>query len=825
MKRSLNLSNKHKNNGLLPAIGVLMLGTGLFSGMTLYAAAPPKPRYVPVKSKTNAVKAVPKATSVPAKPTATNPSFAHDVAPIVEQYCLNCHSGEDAAAGIALDNLKAAGVQKNRDVWELVAQNVESGHMPPKNKPAPTRAQRDRLVQWIQATLTDVDCKIKDPGQITLHRLNRAEYNNTIRDLVGVDFKPAADFPSDDVGYGFDNIGDVLSISPLLIEKYFNAAEQVTKKAIIVPDVKTVRFNADRLEGDDGNGGDNGNVLLGVTGSTASVEYDFAKDGDYSFRVRAFGQQFGDEPARMSLRLDGKELRLVDVTAVEKAPQNFEETITVKAGRHKLAAVYTNNYKVVDAPDPKDRGDRNLLVEYFEIKGPLGEPELPQSHRRLIFQKPTTQNSDETARLLLRTFARRAFRRPVADAEVERMMRPVKLAQKQGESFERGIQLAVQAILTSPHFLFRVETNPKDAKADPKYGGEKIGLLDDYQLASRLSYFLWSSMPDEELFDCAARGALKDPAVLEKQARRMLKDQKSQALADNFASQWLTLRNLETVTPDPDYFPDFNDDLRSAMRQETSLFFQAIVREDRSITDFLDADFTYLNEPLAQHYGIKGVSGTEFRRVVFDALQAKERGGLLTQASVLTVTSNPTRTSPVKRGKWVLETILGTPPPPPPPNVPELEDTKTVAANASVRERLQEHRKNPACASCHARMDPIGFGLENYDATGAWRTLDGKAPVDSSGTLTSGESFRGPTQLKTILKSKKTEFATALSAKLLTYALGRGLENHDKCAVQDITKSLAKNDYRFSALVVAVVQSDAFRKRRSNEAKVQGKIQ
>ena len=538
------------------------------------------------------------------------------------------------------------------------------------------------------------------------------------------------------------------------------------------------------------------------------------------FACALLANNSGHEPARMSLRLDGKELRLVDVTAVEKAPQNFEETINIKAGKHKLSAVYTNNYKVVDAPDPKDRGDRNLLVEYFEIKGPLGEPELPESHRRIIFQKPTAQNSEETARLILRTFARRAFRRPVSDAEVERLVARVNLAQKQGESFERGIQLATQAILTSPHFLFRVETNPKDAKADPKYGGEKIGLLDDYQLASRLSYFLWSSLPDEELFDCAARGALKDPAVLEKQTRRMLKDQKAQALADNFASQWLTLRNLDTFTPDPDYFPEFNENLRTAMRQETSLFFQAIVREDRSIMDFLDADFTYLNEPLARHYGIKGVSGTEFRRVVFDALQAKQRGGLLSQASVLTVTSNPTRTSPVKRGKWVLETILGTPPPPPPPSVPELVEAKKDAATfTTVRQRLQEHRKNPACASCHARMDGIGFGLENYDATGAWRTLDGNAPVDSSGTLTSGESFRGPTQLKTILKSKKSEFATALSAKLLTYALGRGLETYDKCTVQDITKSLTQNDYRFSALVIAVVQSDAFRKRRSNEGK------
>ncbi len=808
--------------------GAAVFGSVLFSGVVLYAATAPQTRYVPVNSahkpadksasatKAAAVKVAPagqaKATPLQAKPTKTKPSFERDVAPIIKQYCLDCHGTEEPAAEISLNDLKTAAVLKHRDVWDLVAQNVDSGHMPPKRKPGPTRAQRDRLVEWIQSTLSAVDCNIKDPGHVTLHRLNREEYNNTIRDLIGVDFKPAADFPSDDVGYGFDNIGDVLSISPLLMEKYLSAAEQITEKAIVVPESKTVRFSADRLNGDD-DGGTGANVLLGITGSEAAVEHEFKKDGDYILRVRAFGQQFGPEPVRMAIRLDDKRLRRVDVTAVEAAPATFEEPITVKAGKHKLSVVYTNNFKVTDAPNPKDRGDRNLLVEYIEVTGPLGQPgqpDLPESHKRIIFQTPTETNRVETARTLLRAFARRAYRRPVSDAEVERLLRYVNLAQKEGEGFERGIQLAVQAILASPHFLFRVETDPKVTD------GKKVGLLDDYQIATRLSYFLWSSMPDEELFDCAQRGLLKDPVVLEQQVRRMLKDTKAQALADNFASQWLTLRNLDTIAPDPDYFPAFTDGLRTAMRQETQLFFQAIVREDRSIMDFLDAKYSYLNEPLARHYGIEGISGSEFRRVIFDAKQAEQRGGLLTQASVLTVTSNPTRTSPVKRGKWVLETIFGTPPPPPPPDVPELEEPKQASTAASVRERLEEHRKNPACASCHARMDPIGFGLENYDAVGAWRTRDGKSAVDSSGTLSSGESFRGAAQLKNILKSKKSEFATALSAKLLTYALGRGLESYDKCVVQDIAKYATQQDYRFSALIVAVAQSDPFRKRKSN---------
>lgn len=842
----------------LPLLGTGALGSVLVSSVVLYAAPPTPKRYVPLTKPTPgpvgktihgskstgsqppgpakaapATKAVPatqgKVTPAKANPQNVKPNFERDVAPIIKQYCLDCHGAEEPSAGISLHELKTAAVLKDRDVWDLVAQNVDSEHMPPKRKPGPTRAQRNRLVEWIQTTLSAADCNIADPGHVTLHRLNREEYNNTIRDLVGVDFKPAADFPSDDVGYGFDNIGDVLSISPLLMEKYLNAAEQVTEKAIVLPDLKTVRFNAERLDPDSVSGGDGTAVLLGVTGSEADVQYDFAKDGDYILRVRAYGQQFGPDPVRMSIRLDDKEVRLVDVTAEVKAPATFEAPITVKAGKHKLSAVYTNNYKVVDAPDPKDRGDRNLLVENIEVTGPLGEPDWPSSHRRIIFQKPTKDNRLETARVILRVFARRAYRRPVSDAEVERLLRYVNLAEKQGDSFERGVQLAVQAILTSPNFLFRVETDSKpDPKTEPKpetktgakSTGKEAGLLDDFQLATRLSYFLWSSMPDFELFDCAEKGTLRNPAVLEKQVRRMLKDNKAQALADNFASQWLTLRNLDTFAPDPDHFPNFNDDLRTAMRQETQLFFQDIVREDRTIMDFLDAQFTYLNEPLARHYGIQGITGNEFRRVVFNDKQAAQRGGLLTQASVLTVTSNPTRTSPVKRGKWVLETILGTPPPPPPPNVPELEEAKQAITATTVRERLEEHRKNPACASCHARMDPIGFGLENYDAVGVWRTRDGNSDVDASGTLTTGQSFVGPVQLKAILKSKKSEFATALSGKLLTYALGRGLESYDKCVVQDIVKYAAGHEYRFSSLVVAVVQSDPFRKRRIPGEKV-----
>ncbi|MDQ3813103.1 MAG: DUF1592 domain-containing protein [Armatimonadota bacterium] len=822
------------------------LASLLSCGMMLYAAAPAPVRYVPLAAKAQqSDKPHAKPQAKPEKPAASAPksittkaaapkaavskavatkvtapagapTFERDVLPLINQYCIKCHRAENKspAAGLPLAGYKSvAEVLKKRGDWELVARNVGSGHMPPEDFPAPSRAQRNRLVEWIETKLSQADCNIKDPGRVTLHRLNREEYNNTIRDLLGIEFRPADDFPSDDVGYGFDNIGDVLSISPLLMEKYLAAAEKIAEQAIVLPD-KNVRFEAERLDPDAASG-DRGGVLLGVTGSETGSDYEFPKAGAYLLRARAFGEQAGPDPVRMAFRLDGKDLRVVDVTAVEKASAVYDESVTVPAGKHRFAVVYTNNYKNLQTTDPKLRGDRNLIVEYLEIVGPLNTPEgLPASHRRII-TCPTTghQHGPECARAILKELSGRAYRRPASEQEIDRLVRYVGLARKEGESFERGIQLALQAVLVSPRFLFRVEVDPNPN--DPK----KSRSLSDYEIAARLSYFLWSSMPDDELFACAAKGSLQNPAMLKAQVRRMLNDPRAHALATNFAGQWLQLRNLETVAPDPEQFPAFNDELRHAMRQETEMFFEAIVREDRSVLDFLDAKFTYLNEPLARHYAIEGIKGDKLRRVVLTDAQAEQRGGILTQASILTVTSNPTRTSPVKRGKWVLEQILGTPPPPPPPGVPDLKDDKAAITGATLRQRLEQHRKDPNCASCHSRMDPIGFGLENYDATGAWRTADGNFPVDASGTLTGGQSFKGPAQLKAILKVKKTEFVRCLAEKMLTYALGRGLESYDKCVVDDITKSAAKNNYRFSALVTAVVQSEPFCKRRGDGGK------
>jgi hypothetical protein len=494
----------------------------------------------------------------------------------------------------------------------------------------------------------------------------------------------------------------------------------------------------------------------------------------------------------------------VDVPAVEGAPGTYEVRFEAKAGPRQLAFAFLNDYYREDAP-PSSR-DRNLVVDAIEVQGPIVEDEgrLPESHRRIFFLRahPGDGGERERARAILERFVGRAYRRPATAEEVDRLAGFVDLAVKNGDTFELGIQLAVQAILVSPQFLFRVELDRGD--------GEEVHPIGDFELATRLSYFLWSSMPDQVLFELARRGTLHHPEVLEAQVRRMLADPKANALVENFAGQWLQTRNLKTFSPDRKRFPQFDESLRAAMLAESELFFRAILEDNRSILDFLDADFTFLNERLARHYGIDGVEGDEFRRV---ALTGDQRGGILTQAATLTITSNPTRTSPVKRGKWILEQVLGTPPPPPPPDVPELSDRRRDALTGTLRQRMEQHRSNPNCNSCHARMDPLGFGFENYDAIGAWRELDGKFPIDPSGKLPAGATFQGPKELKAILKAKEKEFARCLVEKMLTYALGRGLEGPDRCVVDQIVDAMSKDGYRSSSLVLGIVKSDPFLKR------------
>ena len=743
--------------------------------------------------------------------------YVRDIKPLTQKYCVGCHNKKNADGSLDLTAFTdLSTVLKGRNQWEHISRRLADKEMPPKGTPQPTDAERAFLTTWVDTSLSSIECKVKEPGRVTMRRLNRAEYNNTVHDLLGIDFKPADDFPSDDVGYGFDNIGDVLSISPLLMEKYLNAAEKISGAAIeIDPPTHVESFSGANLGGQ-GETKAIGKtaVQLGANGQIF-VGANFPEAGDYKIRVKAYAKQAGNEPAKMIVRLVGnaqrnqpdKDVETVEVKAI--APQVYEIPMEkMRAARRRVAFVFANDYHEPQNPDPAKR-DRNLLIESVEVVGPIHPPKTPTEFQKtLLAHKPTNPAEWHTvAKTALAPFARRAWRRPVTDAEVDRLAKYVDLAQKQGDSYERGMQLALQAALVSPNFLFHVETNrqPINAKS-PGY------MLNDFELASRLSYFLWSSMPDETLLQLAERGELKKPEVLKAQALRMLKDPRSHALVENFADQWLNLRLLRNVNPDPARFPGWSEGLRKDMLQETELFFQGIMTNNRSIVDMLDAKYTYLNERLAKHYGISGVQGDQFREV---ALTDGRRGGLITQASILTITSNPTRTSPVKRGKWVLEQILGTPPPPPPPNVPELKTDGTVSG--TLRQRMEQHRKDPACATCHQKMDTLGFGLENYDAVGAWRVKDGEAPVDASGELPGKKSFSGPAELKQILKGQKDQFAVAFTRQLTTFALGRGLEYYDRCTVDDICRKTAKSGYHLGDLVGEIVSSVPFRMRKAEE--------
>jgi hypothetical protein len=738
--------------------------------------------------------------------------FTSEVQPLVAKYCLGCHSGANAKGDVALDKYRdAAAVGKDRDLWQNVLANVQAQTMPPEGRPRPTGEERQQITDWIEAELNRLSAGAKpDPGRVTIRRLNRAEYNNTIRDLVGVHFRPADDFPADDVGYGFDNIGDVLSLPPILLEKYLAAAEKIASAAIMTretfrPHVK--RFEAEKMNNTlDKNMVDEDQAQCLASTGELFAKYHFPRDGQYLFRIRAYGQQAGDEPAKMAIRVAGEGVHRFDVPATAAKPEVYQTRVKVQGGDKRVAVAFLNDFYEPENPDP-NRRDRNLVVDYVEIQGPMNfdQNSLPETHRRIITCQATPKTRVSCSRETIKHFATKAFRRPVTAEEINRLVKLAQLAEQEGDSFERGVQLMVQAVLVSPHFLYRVEIDPEPNNPNASH------YLNDYELASRLSYFLWSSMPDEELFARAKEGKLREPEVLEAQVRRMLKDAKAQALVENFGGQWLQTRSLATVAPDPERFPNFDEELRDAMQAETEMFFSHLMREDRSVLDFLDSNYTFLNDRLARHYGIPNVVGKEFRRV---DLPGHRRGGVITQASLLTVTSNPTRTSPVKRGKWILENILGTPPPPPPPAVPELSEDQDVVLSGTLRQRMEQHRADPNCASCHQRMDPLGFGLENFDGIGAFRKQDGKFPIDASGAMPNGQSFNGPQELKKLLKGRQDEFALCLAEKMLTYALGRGLAYYDTRATDEIARELAAHEYKFSALVIGIVESAPFQMRR-----------
>lgn len=773
----------------------------------------------------------------PANAVAATDTFAHRVQPFLARHCYDCHSGKEPKGSLDLKVFgDAAAVGKDRDTWAKIVEYLEGDVMPPDDQPRPKKQDVEAVTTWVSDELAKLDNSgRRDPGRVTIRRLNRAEYNNTIRDLVGIDFRPADDFPSDDVGYGFDSIGDVLSMPPLLLEKYLAAAEQIVDRAIAVPQGpkrETIHTSSKELLPEDVGERQRGARWLNHNGELyADVRL---TAGEAALRVKASGEQAGDKPVRIVLRVDGKDLKKFSVKATAADPEVYEAQFTSPGGKHRVSAAFFNEYHNPDEPDPKKR-ERSLSVNFIDVDGfvefdPLS---LPESHKRIIFRQPksavpklpaTPEEQDACAREILTRFATRAYRRPAKDAEIDRLMRLVRLAREQGDPFEKGIQLALEAVLVSPHFLFRVELDGDAVVADEDGGQaetseakktitDAVRPLNDYQLASRLSYFLWSSMPDEELFSLAAAGKLGKDGNLEAQTKRLLADKKSQALVDNFATQWLQIRNLSLASPSRQQFPDFDESLRRAMQKETEMFFESVVREDRSVLDFLDADYTFVNERLAKHYGIADVKGDEFRRVT---LSDPRRRGILTQASVLTITSNPTRTSPVKRGRWILEQILGTPPPPPPPDIPELEQVKL---SGSLRQKMEQHRANPSCTTCHARMDPLGFGLENFDAIGAWREKDGEFAIDPSGTLPGGKTFAGPAELRTILKGRHEQFCRNLARKLLTYALGRGLEPTDNHAVSQIVAAVEANGYKFSTLVVEIAKCEPFQLRRDLGAK------
>lgn len=735
------------------------------------------------------------------------------IKPLLEQYCFDCHNEKTQKGDVNLlpfaENPKLA---ENRKMWEKVAELLESREMPPEKKPQPKEDERHKIVAFVDGELSKADCTgPTNPGKVTIRRLNREEYKNTIRDLMGVNYEPD-DFPNDEVGYGFDNIGDVLSLPPMLMEKYLAAADEIVHKAIVSststkPVTKKLRGDQFTSESEWIKPMDN-KVLGLYREGEANAKFQFPTNGEYTFKVRAYGELAGSELPKLTLRVGGRDVKTFDVAGKSGV---YEVKLTVPSGSHRVTVAYLNNYSDANNPDPKLRGDRNLFVESVEITTPPGPPPpLTDSHKRLITRLPEPGREREVALEILGRFMPEAYRRPVQPAEVERVAKFVDLTMENGGTFLEGIQTAFQAVLSSPHFLYRWELDPANTKPN------EIRPLNDYEIASRLSYFLWSSKPDAELSALAAKGELRKPEVLAQQVARMSKDWRIRAFVNNFGGQWLQIRNIWEVGVDPDSFPKFKDNLKGMMKEETERFFEAIIREDRPITDLVDADFTFLNEDLARYYGIEGVKGREFQRVTLP--KDSPRGGVLTMGSVLLSTSTPTRTSPVIRGKWILEQILGTPPPPPPPDVPPLPEQRKVNQTASLRQRLEQHRAQADCAGCHAKMDPLGFALENFDATGAWRDQDGKFPIDASGKLTNGTAFSGPRELKQILKGNKN-FVRSVTNNMMTYALGRGLEYYDHCATDEIIKKAGQQGNRFSALVVGIVTSDPFLKRRPDLAK------
>jgi hypothetical protein len=772
---------------------------------------------------------------------------------VINQFCVTCHNEKAKIAGLMLDKLDLDNVGANAETWEKVVRKLRVGAMPPLGMPRPDRATMDSLAASIETSLDRAAAAAPNPGRPVLHRLNRTEYANAIRDLLALDVDPSAMLPTDDASFGFDNIASVLGVSPALLERYLLASAKISRLAVgdpkIDPITDTYRVRSDVTQNEHLDG-----LPFGTRGGVL-IHHNFPLDGEYVIKVKLlkstvdllFGNNAQDQ--LLEIGLNGDRVQTLSInpkvvapppaTAGEKVKEGFDPSAATKlsmsqpkdnleARVHVTAGPQTVTVAFVqrsygpaqDLMQPIDRStfdpsDPKGLPHVLSVAisgpfNPSGSGDTPS--RRKIFVCHPANSADELpcAKKIISTLAREAYRRPASDTDLETLLSFYQTARNK-DGFEAGIEMALRRILSDPQFVYRFERDPAGAPPDTTYH------VSDLELASRISFFLWSSIPDDELLDVAAHGKLHDHSVLEHQVRRMLADPRAESLVSSFADQWLYLRNLRGVNPDLESFPNFDDNLRQAFKRETELFFGSIIQEDRSVIDLLDANYTFVNERLAKHYGIPNVYGSQFRRVLWP--DDSPRRGLLGQGSILAVTSIATRTSPVQRGKWLLENVLGTPPNPPPANVPPLKDNKAGDKQLSVRERMEAHRASPACAGCHKVLDPLGFALENYDAVGQWRSVDESGDkVDASGVLADGTKVSGVADLRAALLSRPNVFAGTLTVKLLTYALGRGLEYYDMPAVRAVTGQAARNNYRFSSLILGIVESTPFQMRRSQES-------
>jgi hypothetical protein len=756
---------------------------------------------------------------------------------LTQQYCQTCHNNRLKTGGLSLEGMSPAEAGAHSDVWEKVVLKLRGGMMPPQGMPRPDQPTLERFTVSLEQTLNRAALAAPDPGHKPVHRLNRTEYGNAIRDLLDLDVDVADLLPADDESHGFDNIAGVLRVSPSLLEQYLAAARQIASLAV-GSDTDVVRL-AYRIPPDDSQEDHVEGLPLGTRGGMLFT-HNFPQDAKYEFNVillrNIVGYMKGLEFAHLiEISIDGERVFATTVggdadnrasdtnmsEAANKIDERLKARVPVKAGPHMVGVTFVRrNSAESDEPLQAHERDHDLqnmngipLIDHVNVTGPFestGPGDTP-SRRRIFSCKPAAGDDAACARKILTTLARRAYRHPPTKDDIDPVMAMYDAGRKSG-NVESGIERGLRLILANPKFLFRLESAPARGS---------VARVSDVELASRLSFFLWSSIPDEELLNAAAQGKLNQPAILDKQIKRMLADPKSRALVDNFASQWLLLRNLKSHVPTPGDFPNFDNELRQSFRTETEMFFEAVMREDRSVLDLLTADYTFVNERLARHYGIPNVYGSQFRRV---KIANEERRGLLGQGSILTVTSQPNRTSPVLRGKWILENVLGTPPPPPLPNVPPLPDNEAGQEPKSLRARLEYHRRTPTCATCHRVMDPLGLALENFDGVGEWRVKEPGGNIDPVGQLADGSKVDGPIALRKALMRHPEMFARTITEKLMTYGLGRGMESSDMPVVRTIADNAGKQNYRFSALVLEIVKSVPFQMKKAMDAAPQGSL-